>query len=420
MSILDTSVSGMLANTNWLSTIAQNVANANTTGYKNVETDFQTLVDSGSEDLGASSSSSSEFAGVATKAIALNALQGTVQATSTTTDLAVQGTGYFVVSDSSGDVYLTRDGSFVPDSAGNLVNAAGYYLLGSPTSTSGVALNSLSGLQKINVADASDTSIPSTTATLVANLPSTSTAVTTPANLPSANSASSQFTAETSLVAYDDLGGAHTINFYFTNQGGNQWEVDAFDASTASAGGGFPYSAGPLATGTLNYSGTSGQLTSGSPFTFTVPGGQTLSVNLGQTTQLASSFAVSTATINGNAPGTLTSVSISQGGVLSFNYGNGSITPVYTIPLAKVAAPDNLTAVGGDAFQANYASGAPQVGVAGAGGFGSINSSSLEDSTVDIATELTDMVQAQASYEANSKVFQAGAKILDVLNDIQP
>ncbi len=416
MSILNTSVSGMLSNTNWLATIAQNVANANTTGYKNVETQFQTLVDSGSENL--STSSSSQFAGVTTDAIALNSLQGTVQATSTSTNLAVQGTGYFVVEDSGGDVYLTRDGSFVPDASGNLVNSAGYYLMGSPTNTSGVALNSLSGLQKINVDDASDTSIPSTTATLVANLPSASTPIT--ANLPSSNSANSQFTAETSLVAYDDLGGAHTINFYFTNEGGGQWEVDAYDAAGASSGGGFPYSSGPLATNTLTYSSTTGGLTGGSPFTFTVPGGQTLSVNLDQTTQLASSFAVSTATINGNAPGTLTSVSISQSGVLSFNYGNGSITPVYTIPLAKVAAPDNLTAIGGDAFQANYSSGAPQVGVAGAGGFGTIQSSSLEDSTVDLATELTNMVQAQSSYEANSKVFQAGAKILDVLNNIQP
>jgi flagellar hook protein FlgE len=140
---------------------------------------------------------------------------------------------------------------------------------------------------------------------------------------------------------------------------------------------------------------------------------------LSQTTQLASNFAVSTATINGNAPGTLTSVSISQNGTLSFNYGNGSINPVYTIPLAKVAAPDNLTALAGDAFQANYASGAPQVGVAGTAGFGNIDSSALEASTVDLATELTNMVEAQSSYEANSKVFQAGAKILDVLNNIQ-
>jgi flagellar hook protein FlgE len=412
MSILDTSVSGMLANTNWLTTIAQNVANANTTGYKNVETQFSALVDT-------SQNFSSQYAGVTTNTVALNSLQGQIQATSTTTDLAVQGAGYFIVGDSTGDIYLTRDGSFVPNSSGYLVNSAGYYLLGSPTSQSGVALNSLSGLQRVNVADAGDTSIPSTQATLVANLPSTSTAITDVDDLPSVNSSSSTYTAETSLVAYDDLGDAHTINFYFANEGDDKWEVDAFNAADASANGGFPYSSGPLTTQTLSFNPTTGALSSGSPVTLTVPGGQTLSVDLSQTTQLASNFAVSTATINGNAPGTLTSVSVSQNGTLSFNYGNGSITAVYTIPLAKVAAPDNLNAVAGDAFQTNYASGAPQVGVAGTAGFGNINSSSLEASTVDLATELTDMVQAQSSYEANSKVFQAGAKILDVLNNIQ-
>ena len=129
--------------------------------------------------------------------------------------------------------------------------------------------------------------------------------------------------------------------------------------STAASGGGFPYSSGPLATQTLTFDPNSGALTSGSPFSFTVPGGQTLSVNLAQTTQLAAPFAVSSADINGNAPGTITDVTIGPDGTLSFNYGNGSITPAYTIPLAKVASPDNLNSVLGDAFQANPQSGAP-------------------------------------------------------------
>ena len=413
MSILDTAVSGMLANTNWLTTIAQNVSNANTTGYKNVETQFSALVDS-------AQNFTSQFAGVTTKTRALNSLQGQNQATTSTTDLAVQGAGYFIVQDTNSNIYLTRDGSFVPDSAGNLVNTAGYYLLGSPPSQNGIAVNSLAGLVKVNVAKASATSIPSTAAALVANLPSSSTPVTIAADLPSANAATAKYTAETSLVAYDNLGAAHTIDLYFTNTGGGNWEADAFDASAAAAGGGFPYASGPLTTQTLNYSATTGALTSGSPLTFAVPGGQTLNVDVTQTTQLAANFNVSTATINGNAPGTLTNVSVTQGGTLSFNYGNGSVTPVYTIPLAKVAAPDNLSPVLGDAFQTNNGSGAIQVGIAGTAGFGNINSSSLEASTVDLATELTNMVQAQSSYEANSKVFQSGAKILDVLNNIQP
>jgi flagellar hook protein FlgE len=410
MSILNTSVSGMLANTSWLTTIAQNVANANTPGYKNVETAFSALIDS-------AQNSSSQFAGVLASSVAMNSLQGQVQQTTTKTDLAIQGAGFFIVQDTSSNIYLTRDGSFTPDASGNLINADGYFLLGSPVGQTGVALNSLSGLSKVNVTNAAATSIPSTTATLVANLPSSATAVT--GSTPSANSASSTYTAETSVVAYDDLGAAHTINLYFTKTAAGTWEADAYDATGAAAGGGFPYSSGPLATQTLNFSPTTGALTSGSPMVFTVPGGQQVSMDLSQTTQLASSFAVSSVNINGNAPGTITAVSVSNSGTLSFIYGNGSITPAYSIPIAKVASPNNLNSVLGNAFQANPQSGAPQVGIAGTAGLGNIVSTALEGSTVDLATELTNMVQAQSSYEANSKVFQTGAKLLDVLNNIQ-
>ena len=142
-------------------------------------------------------------------------------------------------------------------------------------------------------------------------------------------------------------------------------------------------------------------------------------MDLSSTTQLASSFAVSSININGNAPGTITGVSVSGTGVLSFNYGNGAITPAYNIPLAKVASPNNLNSILGNAYQANPESGAPQVGIAGTGGLGNMVSSALESSTVDLATELTNMVEAQSSYQANSKVFQTGAKLLDVLYNIQ-
>jgi flagellar hook protein FlgE len=410
MSVLNTAVSGMQANTNWLTTIGQNVANANTTGYKNVETEFSSLVD-------AAQNSQSQFDGVTSSTLALNALQGQNAQTTTTTNMAVQGSGYFIVEDSNNNIFLTRDGSFVPDASGNLVNTDGYYLLGSPAGDTGVALNSLSGLVKVNVDSAAETAVPSTAATLIANLPSTASAVTS--TLPSANSAASQYTDETSLVAYDNLGNADSINIYFTKTGANTWEVDAYSASAAATGGGFPYSAGPLATQTLTFDPNSGAMLSGSPLSLSVPGGQTLSIDLAQTTQLASGFAVTTANINGSAPGTITGVDISADGTLSFQYGTGATSAAYQIPLAKVASPDNLTSMLGNAFQTNPASGAPQVGLPGSGGLGTINASSLEGSTVDLATELTNMVQAQSSYEANSKVFQAGAKLLDVLNNIQ-
>ncbi len=411
MTILNTSVSGMLADSNWLSSISQNVANANTTGYKNAETEFSTLVDQ--------VSTAAAGGGVMTTTRNLNSLQGNVVSSSTATNLAVQGSGFFVVSDSSGATYLTRNGSFVPDASGNLVNSAGYYLMGTDIqSGSTPPANALSTLQKVNVNSAGETATPTTSASIAANLPSSATPIAA-ADLPSANSASSTYTDVTSLVVYDNLGGAHTINLYLANTGANTWEVDAFDASKAATGGGFPYSSGPLATATLTFDPTTGSLSSGSPLTIPVPDGQSTSLDLSNLTQLAASFSVSSATANGNAPASLQGVSIAADGTLSFNYTNGASIAAYDIPLANVASPDNLTSVNGNAYTANAASGPVYLGTANAGSFGAIDSSSLESSTVDLATELTDMIQAQSAYEANSKVFQTGANILDVLNGLK-
>jgi flagellar hook protein FlgE len=414
MSILNTSVSGMLANSNWLSSISQNVANANTTGYKDVETDFSSLVDQ-------IDGSNPDFEGVTTTQTSLNAVQGTVVSSATPTNLAVQGAGFFVVSDASGDLYLTRNGSFAPDASGNLVNSAGYYLMGQNVQdgVSPLSANSLTGLQKVNVANAGQTATATTAGSLTANLPSTDTPIAA-ADLPSANSASSTYSEETSLVMYDSLGGAHTINLYFSNTGSNTWEVDAFDASDASAAGGFPYSSGPLATQTLTFSPTTGALSSGSPLSIPVPNGQPMTLDLSGMTQLAAGFNVSAATVNGNAPSGVSGVSIAANGSLTFNYANGSSAPGYNIPLANVVSPNNLTSINGGAYLASAASGPVSLGTANGAGLGSIESGSLESSTVDLATELTDMIQAQSAYEANSKVFQTGADILDILNGLKP
>jgi flagellar hook protein FlgE len=173
-----------------------------------------------------------------------------------------------------------------------------------------------------------------------------------------------------------------------------------------------------LGTSTLSFN-SSGDLTSGSPLTFTVPNGGSVSLDVSNTTQLASSFAVNQATANGNAPSSLTGVTISADGTLDFQYSNGVSSPGYDIPLATVASEDNLTSINGNAFQANQNSGTVRVGTAGTGGLGTVASSSLEDSTVDLATELTNMIQAQSAYQANSKVFQSGADLLDILNNLK-
>jgi flagellar hook protein FlgE len=145
-----------------------------------------------------------------------------------------------------------------------------------------------------------------------------------------------------------------------------------------------------------------------------------MNLDMSNMTQLAAGFNVTAATANGNAPSGISGVSISTTGSLTFNYANGTSSVAYDIPLANVVSPDNLASVNGGAYLQTSASGPIFLGTAGGAGFGKIEASSLESSTVDLATELTDMIQAQSAYEANSKVFQTGANILDVLNGLKP
>jgi flagellar hook protein FlgE len=428
MSILNSAVSGMQANSNWLSNISQNVANANSTGYKDIDTEFSALVDQ-------SPGEASTGAGVTSSSRSLNAAQGQIE-TTTTTDLAIQGPGFFVVQDAGGNTLLTRDGSFVPDAAGNLVNAAGYYLMGS--STPNVPVNSLAQLGRINVEGAADAAAPSKAGTLVANLPSTATPITTTLS----TGVASNYTSQTTMVAYDALGNAHTLNVYFTNTGANAWQVNVYDSATMTAGpvppsNSMPTSP-PLEMQTLEFNPANGTLVpsdgglspitnlpdDGSPMSFVVPGtngagAASVSLNLSSMTQLAAPFAVNSSTIDGNPPGSLTGLSVGPSGILSFQYANGATQAGYTIPLVKVPSPDNLTSALGNAYLANDQSGSIQLGTAGATGMGTIASSSLEQSTVDLATELTSMVEAQSSYEANSKVFQTGSDILSILNNLK-
>ena len=165
--------------------------------------------------------------------------------------------------------------------------------------------------------------------------------------------------------------------------------------------------------------GANGATVANKTFSFTVPNGQTMTLDMGSTTQLSASFSVNAATANGHAPSSLQAITISAQGTLAFEYNNGETSPGYDIPIATVPSEDNLTSVNGDAFQANEQSGSVRVGTAGSGGLGTVVSSSLEDSTVDLATELTQMIEAQSAYQANSKVFQAGADLLDILNNLK-
>jgi flagellar hook protein FlgE len=147
--------------------------------------------------------------------------------------------------------------------------------------------------------------------------------------------------------------------------------------------------------------------------------GGTLDLNLGASTARTGSYTISQATINGQAPSSLQSVDVGADGSVVAIYENGSQQVLYRLPLATVASPDRMTVVSGNVFSPSAASGAVTVGYPQSDGMGKIMSGSLEESNADIAQELTDMIEAQRSYTANSKVFQTGSELMDVLVNLK-
>jgi len=411
--LMRTSASGMAAQASRISAISDNVANSSTTGYKAVRTEFSSLVvDNSSGDYNSGSvqvDTQQQVSG-----------QGTLTATSSTTDLAIQGQGFFVVQGPSGENVLTRAGDFTADASGNLVNSAGFKLMGypEPPSTPNVVVNGYQGMVPVQVNGNSLAAVASTTGSFQTNLPSDATAVAA-ADLPSTNSASATYTAKSSLVAIGNLGQEVTLDVYSTKTADNTWEVTVYNQADAASGGGFPYSSGPLATQTLDFDPNNGQLASGSNLSLTVPGGQALSIDLTGTSQLSTNYSVISGKVDGNKASSSTLVEIDKDGTVYAKYDNGAKQAVYRIPLATVTSPDNLQALSGNTYTTTSQSGDAHVGFAQDAGFGSINSGALEQSTADIASAFTDMIDAQRSYTANSKVFQTGADLLDVLVNLK-
>lgn len=402
--VMRTGVSGMNAQSNKLSTVSDNIANVNTTGYKRASTEFSSLIlksGSGNYDSGA----------VETTVRYAISDAGNYQFTTSATDLAVQGNGFFVVQDPNGNNFLTRAGAFVPDSTGNLVNSAGFQLMGyniANGATPTVAANGFGGLQVINVNQLALQAAPSTKASVAANLDPSAAIITGPPG-PGA------YTSKTSVVTYDNIGNAVTVDVYAAKTAANTWQIQLYDSSTGTA------LAGGLNTFTFDVTAVGkGKLAAASPtsLTVTIPGGSSFNMDLSAMTQVASSFDFK-ATVDGNAPSAVEKVNIDDKGVVTAVLKNGTELPSFQIALATVPSPDHLTPEVGNVYSPNLDSGNVQVGLAGQGGLGTIQSGALEDSNVDLADELTSMIEAQRGFTANSKSFQTGADLLDVVVNLK-
>ncbi|MEZ2126652.1 MULTISPECIES: flagellar hook protein FlgE [unclassified Sinorhizobium] len=425
---MKTAVSGMSAQANRLSTVSDNIANSNTTGYKAVSTSFSSLVLS-------SSSGNYNSGGVQTTVRQAISQQGDISYTTSEYDLAISGDGFFIVQGADGTPVLTRAGDFSVDDEGNLVNSAGFTLMGYSydSGAPSVVVNGFDGLVPVNVNQSGLSAIASTSAYFSGNLDSDAEVVSDPDVLPSANQASATVTDDTkkmSLVAYDSLGSTVQYDYYFTKTGvttdasgavtGSTWEVAVYRNADAASGGttSFPYSSDAVSVATLSFD-ADGNLTSATDTDIVDPTtGKTITMDYSDFTQLASDFSA-TGSADGQAASSVSSVSIGTDGTVSVSYANGTTKALYQIPLATVASPDNLTLLSGNVYSANGESGVTVTGFPETNGLGSIQSGALESSNVDLASELTEMIEAQRSYTANSKVFQTGSDIMDVLVNLK-
>ncbi|MGA3005927.1 MAG: flagellar hook protein FlgE [Acetobacteraceae bacterium] len=426
---IDSALSGMNAEANKLSAISSNVANSSTVGYKASETDFESLV------LG-SGSNGTTAGGVAATNWTDVSSAGQIQSTGVSTDLAVNGQGFFVVSNNAtsgaGNYLLTQAGSFRPDASGNLVNAAGYYLQGQPIPASGVAggvPQNMADLSTVNVANLTASATPTTAMTYAVNLPSNDTAYS--ATPPAPSSSSAQY--------YDGLGTQQTLTFDFTPTTAatanapptNTWTMNIYDSASATP-------TTPVGTATLVFAGTgptAGELQSVTPtagtynpnagtFSITTGSGATLPINIGAIgspegmTQLDGPFNTTNVTQNGSSFGTAQGVTISTDGIVTATFSNGATRPIYQLDLANVSNPDGLIPADGGAFQLSPAAGIPRLYQAGTGPVGTTEGGALEGSNVDLSTELTNLIATQNAYSSAGQVIQAANQMLQVVSHL--
>lgn len=410
---LSSAISALSAQSQSLSMISDNIANSDTTAYKTTSAMFDALVT-------ASSNTTSYASGGVTVAGRANITQqGLLATTSNATDVAIQGSGFFVVTSatSGGTVAYTRNGAFTIDNAGYLENN-GEYLEGWRTDADGnvVGSESASNLKAINTQVASTSGSATTKTTIAANLPS---------------DAATGDTYTSSMTVYDSLGAANTMQITWTKTGTNTWSASFADPTTSSD----TTTATGTASGTIDITFNSdGSLASASPDPATVSitgwtdgaADSTITMDLGTVggtdglTQYASgettpSVNVTSIDSDGLSYGKLSSISIGKNGVVDATYSNGETIAIYKIAVATFADPNGLAASSDGIYSATVTSGNAALQASGENGAGTIYGSELESSTTDTSSQFSSMISAQQAYSAASQVISTVNKMYDTL-----
>jgi flagellar hook protein FlgE len=401
MSAFSIPLSGLSTSSSELNVIADNLANLNTDGYKDQSLTFSDIFN-GMQGSSGNGDPIQLGSGVQIESTTSNFSSGSPTATGISSNMALQGNGFFVVQGSNNQLSYTRAGNFTTNNAGQLVTPNGQLVMGFPAVNGVVSTNGALG--PISVSQSG--TIPG----------SATTSFSMDTNLDADSTSGTTFSSP--ITIYDSLGNPQTLNVTFTNASTtatpNTWSYSiSLPASATSTG-----TAETVGSGTLTFN-TSGQLTnptgSVTPLNITnlADGAAPLSLtwNLNGSsgsptiTQLASASATTTTDANGFAVGTLTGYSVLADGTVEGQYSNNQTLALGQVAVASFANEQGLQQTGSNDFEATLASGAAVIGQAGNGGNGTIVGGSVENSNVDLSTEFANMIVAQQGYEANAKVL---------------
>jgi len=405
-----TGLSGLNASSRSLDVIGNNIANANTTGMKSSRAEFGDLVASS---LGVGGGGTNAGIGVAVNAIAQQFTQGNINTTGNSLDVAINGGGFFQLTQPDGSTAYTRDGSFKLDKDGYIKTNTGANVMGYPTDKVGNAIS----------VTPQNLQLP-TSAPIAA---SATTLITAEFNLDSrAPVAATQVpptprtTYGTSLTVFDSQGAQVPVSLYFERMGATGTApdvVDNWDVYDVATAGTRLFTMSFDAAGKLVSPATSPTLTVSTPSTVTPEISATLDIS--KVTQFGSSFAVSNLTQDGYAPGELTGLSIGESGVITTRYSNGQTQSAGQIMLVDFRNVQGLSPLGGNAWAATYDSGLPVQGKAGDGKFGALRAGALEESNVDLTSELVNMMTAQRSYQANAQTIKTQDQVMSTLVNLR-
>ncbi len=407
-------LSGLSAYASALNVVGNNLANINTPGFKASAINFYDIVSRTFGGIAANGAGNPMQIGLGIFPAEVSGIfsQGSIQVTQEGTNVAIEGNGFFVVSDDGNSRYYTRNGAFSFDDSGYLIDANGNYVMGytdkDPTTGEIVSSGELNRI----FLPANTVSSPSETTLFQVFM-----------NLD--NRAEAGTTATASVVVYDSKGAQHTLTITFTHNAGlpDSWDYDVTVPGEDVVGGtaGTPYS---LGTGTLTFNPDGTLNTPATDITITTPaftnGADPMTINwdlwdddgVASITGYPLPSGVSSTNQNGYPPGNLTSVIINRDGMIQGVFSNGQVEELAQLALATFNNPKGLLRMGLNLYAETEASGVPSLGAPQTAGRGSINGGALESSNVDMATEFVNMLVFERGYQANSRTIRTSDEMI--------